>query len=172
MFLKWILALVTPLLFAGSGACQELPEWLAGTANARPPDFGVRDESGFFNRNAGAMKRISDQLRQLEADHGFSIHLLVEPVLISSSAQELAAQLQQVWVPDGNGLVVVFEVDNRSLGFGRDMGDRVGPNPPAGVVPTHETVAILMRARDGTDANLSPENTQAPSNHSNTIQRH
>jgi hypothetical protein len=157
MFVKWLFALIAPLLLAGRMAGQELPEWLAGTSNARPPDFGVRDESGFFNRNSGAMKRISDQLRQLEADHGFRIYLLVEPVLIASSAPELAARLQEVWVPDGNGLVVVYEADNRSLGFGRDMDDRIGPDPPPAAVPTHETAAILMRARDATEANLAPE---------------
>jgi hypothetical protein len=157
MFVKWLFALIAPLLLACRMAGQELPEWLAGTSNARPPDFGVRDESGFFNRNSGAMKRISDQLRQLEADHGFRIYLLVEPVLIASSAAELAARLQEVWVPDGNGLVVVYEADNRSLGFGRDMDDRIGPNPPLAAVPTHETAAILMRARDATEANLAPE---------------
>ena len=157
MFRHWLLVLIAPLLLAGRMGAQDLPEWLAGTANARPPDFGVRDDSGFFSRNSGALKRISDQVRQLESDHGFRIYLLVEPVLIASSAPELAAQLQQAWVPGGDGLVVVYEADNRSLGFGRDMNDRTGPHPPAAAVPTHETAAILMRAREGTDPDLAPE---------------
>ncbi len=157
MLLKWILALLAPLLLTPRMAGQELPEWLAGTGNERPPDFGVRDDNGFFNRESGAMKRIADQLRKLEADHGFRIYLLVEPVLIATSAPELAAQLQQIWVPDGNGLVVVYESDNRSLGFGREVDARTGSDESPTLVPTHETAAILLRARGETDAKLAPE---------------
>ncbi len=143
------------LLLTGFG--QSLPDWLAKNGVPKPPDFGVRDESGFFNRNTGAIKRISDPLRKLEAEHGFKIYLMVEPVLIATNANELAAQLQQYWVPEGDGLVVVFETDNRSLGFGRDVDGPPDENAAAGSVPTHETATILMRAREATDPNLSPE---------------
>lgn len=142
---------------AATGLTQALPEWLAKDGAPKPPDFGVRDESGFFNRNAGAVKRISDQLRKLEADHGFRIFLMVEPVLIATNAPELAAQLQQSWLPDGDGLVVVYEADSRSIGFGRDISGEPDEKLPPGCVPTHETAAILMKAKDATDSNLAPE---------------
>lgn len=144
-------------VLALSGSSQSLPDWLAKNGVPKPPDFGVRDESGFFNRNAGAIKRISDPLRKLEAEHGFRMYLMVEPVLIATNASELAAQLQQYWVPDGDGLVVVFETDNRSLGFGHDVDGPQNEKAAAGSVPTHETAAILMRAKEATDPNLAPE---------------
>ena len=106
-------------MLAGFG--QALPDWLARSGAPKPPDFGIEDDSGFFNRSSGAVKRISDQLHKLEADHGFRIFLIVEPVLIATTAPELAAQLQRSWLPEGNGLVVVYESDSRSLGFGRDF---------------------------------------------------
>ena len=139
-----------------SGPGQALPDWLAESSAAKPPDFGVRDESGFFSKDSGALKRISDQVRKLEIDHGFHIYLLVEPVLIATTAPELASQLQQSWLPHGDGLVVVFESDSRSLGFGRDVGGAPTETPQVRV-PTHETAAILLRAQEATDTQLAPE---------------
>jgi hypothetical protein len=144
-------------LLTFSCAAQSLPDWLAKNGAPKPPDFGVRDESGFFNRNAGSMKRISEQLRKLEAAHGFRIYLMVEPVLIATNESELAAQLQQSWVPGGDGIVVVFETDSRSLGFGRAMDGPPSEKTADGIVPTHETAAILMHAKEATDPNLAPE---------------
>lgn len=140
-----------------SGFGQSLPAWLGKNDVPKPPDVGIRDNGGFFSRNSGAIQRISDQLHKLEAAHGFQIYLLVEPVLIATSAPQLAAELQQSWLPEGDGLVVVFESDNRSLGFGRDVGGAPDENKPLGRVPTHETAAILARAREATDTNLAPE---------------
>lgn len=156
-FPVWLIAMVFWGAWVLVGTCQALPDWLAKNGMGKPPDFGILDESGFFSRNTGAMKRIGDQLRKLEADHGFRIYLVVEPVLISATAPELAAQLQQSWVPEGNGLVVVFESDNRSVGFGRDIGSAAGEKSAPNRVPTHETAAILLRVKEGTDMNLAPE---------------
>lgn len=140
-----------------SGMGQSLPDWLSQNGASKPPDFGIRDEGGFFNKNSGATKRISDKLRKLEADHGFKIFLMVEPVLIATTAPELAAQLQQSWLPDGGGLVVVYESDNRSLGFGREVGGGAGETEIMGLVPAHDTAGILRRSKDATDLKLAPE---------------
>lgn len=137
---------------------QALPEGLAGIAGAKqPPPSGVQDESNFFNKNSGAFKRISEQLRRLELDHDYKIYLVVEPVLIGTSPSELAAELLKAWVPDGNGLVLVFESDSRHLGIGRDLATRPDPSAGASQVPSHETSAILARASESTDATQSPE---------------
>lgn len=138
---------------------QESPGWLAKNGVEKPPPiFGVVDESQFFNRNSGAFKRLSDQLRKLEADHGYKIYLVVEPMLITSTPSELAAELRRAWVPDGNGLVLVFESGSRHLGIGWDLASR--PDHPlenSSQVPSHETSAMLARARDSTDERLAPE---------------
>jgi hypothetical protein len=138
------------------GLGQALPEWLTRDGAPKPPDFGVRDANGFFNRDSGAMRRISEHLRKLEAEHGYRIYLMVEPVLIASTAPDLADYLQQAWLPKGNGLVVVFEADSRSLGLGRDFTGNEDP-AAANRVPTHETVALLQNATSATDPNLAPE---------------
>lgn len=154
---------VVALLCAGALAFhargQELPGWLAANGGEKPPPvFGVVDEGQFFNKNSGAFKRVSDQLRKLEADHGHKIYLVVEPVLIGSTPAELAAELRRKWVPDGNGLVIVFEADSRRLGIGWDLTGR--PDQPLEnslQIPSHETSAMLTRARDAIDENLAPE---------------
>lgn len=143
--------------FSSPGFGQALPEWLAGKEAPQPPEFGIRDESGFFGRNSGVNKRISDKIRKLEEEHGFRIYLMVEPVLIATTAPELAARLQQWWLPTGEGLVVVYESDNRGLGFGRDLGASVDQVDIPGRVPTHELENILLRAREATDTTLAPE---------------
>ena len=120
-----------------------------------PPAPGVMDSGGLFNKESGVQERISVQLGQLRKDHGYRIYLIVEPVLMSGNAVDLAALLQQEWLPDGNGLVVVFESDNRNLGFGRDPGGN--PDLPAGtLVPTHEAVVLLQQAVAATDVELAP----------------
>ena len=144
------------LLVAGAWG-QALPEWLTGKGRPVPPQLGVRDVNGFFSRDSGALKRISGDLLKLEADHGFRIFLMVEPVLIATTAPELAAQLQQLWLPEGNGLVVVYEADSRSLGYGRDVAGLPDPQAPASRIPTHETAAMLERATVATDQQLAPE---------------
>lgn len=134
---------------------QELPEKLA---KEPPPAFGVVDDGHFFNKNSRAFDRISEQLRKLEKDHGYKIYLVVEPLLITTTPSELAAELRQIWAPDGNGLVLVFESNSHHLGIGWDLTsnqDRLIAN--ASQVPSHETSAMLARARDSTDGSLAPE---------------
>lgn len=136
------------------GRAQALPN---GAGDLPPPGFGVVDQGGFFNRNASAMKRIAGQIRRLEQEHGYMIYLVVEPVLIATTASERAAELREAWVPDGNGLVVVFESDSRNLGIGRDLAGRpMGPGNPARI-PSHETAALLNGAMATTDAKLAPD---------------
>lgn len=143
------------LVLQGHG--QALTEELAKKAGPKPPDVGILDKGGFFNRDSGAFKRISDQIRKLEHDHGYQIYLVVEPVLIATSPPELAAELRQSWLPAGNGLVIVFESDSRNLGFGLDIAASPDQQGNPARVPSYETSAILNRAMDAADAKLAPE---------------
>lgn len=128
-----------------------LPESLA-----HPPESGVLDAGGLFHRDAAVLERIRGEIRQLRKQHGYRMYLVVEPVFISTTAQELASRLQDAWLPDGNGLVIVFEGDSRSLGFGRDVGGKPDSAVSDVLVPTHETAALLQQAIASTDAGLDP----------------
>jgi hypothetical protein len=135
---------------------QALPEPSNSGAES-PPPFGVLDKDGFLNRNAGSLKRISDHVRQLEQDHGYRIFLVVEPLLMTSSASERASELRQAWLPEGNGLVVVFESNTRTIGIGRDMADDPNPAAHPSRVPSYQIVAILSRTLESVDSKLPAE---------------
>jgi hypothetical protein len=137
---------------------QALPEWLAKSGIGKaPPAFGILDESKLFNKDSGAFKRISDQLRKLELDHNYKIYLVVESVLIGSTPSELAADLRRAWIPEGNGLVIVFETDSRRLGIGQDLENHPEITNQGSRIPVNETSGMLIRAAEATDIQLAPE---------------
>lgn len=140
-----------------TGHGQVLQEPSANQGGQAPPAFGVLDAGGFFNRNAGALKRIAGHIRQLEEKHGYMIYLVVEPVLIATSAPDRASELHQAWVPDGNGMVIVFESDSRNLGIGRDLVGQQLPTGNPSRIPSYETAALLTRAMEAADPTLAPD---------------
>lgn len=144
------------LLLQGYGQ-QTVPESLKQNGLPEPPEYGVLDTNGVFSKNSVVMRRISDRIRKLEADHGYRLYLVVEPVFLSSSAAELAARLQQAWLSDGDGLVVVFEADSRRQGFGLDIQGKENASRQFAQVPIHEAAAIVQRAMLATDKSLAPE---------------
>lgn len=144
-----VLALLAAAMHSGLGQIPRIDP------SAPPPAVGIQDD-GFFDSAPEAKQRITARFKKLEADHGFRIFMLVEPVLIGTSAPKLAAELQQSWLPDGGGLVIVFESDSRTLGFGRDVDGEPIDGRMAGRLPTHETAAILSSVRDAMDPGLSP----------------
>lgn len=139
------------------GSAQTAPALMAESDLPPAPQHGIHDPGGFFDRHPEVRKRIDNRIRTLNLKHNYRILLMVEPVLISSNAPTLAAQLQQFWLPDGNGLVIVFESDTRKVGFGFKVGeDPTRPKPP-GSVPNHETSAILRHATESNDPEIAPE---------------
>lgn len=136
---------------------QALPNAAVDGTRQTPPSFGVLDRDGFFYRNPSALERISTQIRNLELDHGYMVYLVVESVLLASSASERAAELQREWLPRGNGLVIVYEADSRDLGIGRDLGSQPATSTDRSLIPTFETSAILSKALAGTDRGLAPD---------------
>ena len=143
----WWLAAV----LAGCGCVEAQTPW----ADAKiPPADRVSDLNGFFDRDPGAIRRITEKIRQLEATHGFRIYVVAEPVLINNTAPDLAARLQQEWLPGGNGLVVVYEGESRTLGIGRNIAPLPEPPIRPGHLPTHETDALVREALAATDSQL------------------
>jgi hypothetical protein len=151
-FHRSILACLAWWVLASSCPGAPLPASLAS-----PPPDGLADGGGFFSRDVAARKRICDSLGEMEKRHGYRIYVVVEPVLLSGTPQELAVQLRQAWLPDGNGLVIVFESDSGNLGFGSDVETKPGMAVSNAVVPTHETAALLQSALSATDMGLARE---------------
>lgn len=136
---------------------QSLPEWQGKEPVSKPPECAIHDRGNVLGRESGAFQRISEQLQKLDTAHGYRILLVVEPVLIGTSATTLAAELHQAWLPDGDGLVVVFEADSRSLGIGRNFEVSAELKGPGTLIPTHETATLINRAIEAVDPKLAPD---------------
>jgi len=117
------------------------------------PPGGMMDEGGLFSRNPSIGARIGDRLRALDRKHGYRIHLVIEPVLMTTTAPDLAETLRQTWLADGDGMVIVYESDTRRLGIGRDLAG-TEPTFPGIRVPTHQSTAIIDGAIAATDKSL------------------
>ncbi len=129
----------------------------AGDRNPTPPAFGVLDRTGYFHRKSGSQERISARIRALQQKHDFMLYVVVEPVLLGSSAIEHASELQHEWLPNGGGLVVVLESDSRKIGTGRDVAAMQATAETPTRVPTFEMDAIVKNALDSTDATAPPD---------------
>lgn len=141
------------ILLSSCGMAAATP-W---AADAKPPADRVSDLNGFFRSDPGAIRRITDKIRGLESAHGFRIYIVAEPVLISDTSHGLAARLQKQWLPEGDGLVVVYEGDSRNLGLGRIITSPADPSAPPGALPAHETDALVGAALAATDPALPKE---------------
>jgi hypothetical protein len=120
-----------------------------------PPAAGLMDDGGLFQRNPSIAAHIEELLAGLHERHDFRIYLVVEPVIITSTPPDLAESLRLAWLPDGNGIVVVYETDTRSLGIGRRMTeDPAGEGPR---VPTHVSAVIINEVLAATDKSLPTE---------------
>jgi hypothetical protein len=82
---------------------------------------------------------------------------VVEPVLIGTSVQELANDLRRFWLPDGAGVILVFETDSRMLGVGQEMIEEPDQKAATGHVPNFESTAILSQAVISVNRNLPTE---------------
>ena len=155
---QWLAFPVLALVMILTARGQSLAEWLAKNPNGNPPASAILDENRILGRDPDRMKRISESIRKLATDHGFRIYLVVEPVLIGTTAQEQASELRRMWLPDGDGIVVVFETDSRTLGIGQDLVGNPEPAETHPRVPSFETTAIINRALAAVDGTQDAEN--------------
>lgn len=155
--MKFLLRLL-PLWFAACWAFAQSLGSPAGKLPPAPPD-GIHDPSRLLAASPSRQQAISESLRKLEAAHGFRIFLYIESVFLNTTPTELADNLKPLWIPDGKGLILVYEFDTKRLGVSQDLftSDPVG-NPSDSKLPAHETTRILATAFQKADRTLSPEN--------------
>jgi hypothetical protein len=127
------------------------------TVTRLPPASGISDEQGVFRRNPALLARLSERVQELKSRYGFQIYLVLDSVLVTGSVQELATQLQEEWLPAGNGLVLVFEMDSKSLGFGQGYAQTLEKAAVGNQVPSYETMAILTSVTEQLNRNAEPE---------------
>ncbi|MGJ8643177.1 MAG: TPM domain-containing protein [Luteolibacter sp.] len=129
-------------------ALKELPQ---------PPPSGLSDEGNILGRNSDAQRQIINQLKKLESEHNYRLYVILERSLIGTTPSTLAADLQQEWMPKGEGLVVVFESDTRRLGFGRGLDASEGIMEGTEGVPAYSLVEIISDALQASEGIEVPE---------------
>jgi hypothetical protein len=151
------LAALAWLLLATQAQPQTLANWLSKDSSPPPPASHISDNADLFLRDPDTLLELSKTITQLQSKHGFSLYVVIEPVLITNSTAELAAKLQQSWLPKGGGLVVVFEADSRRIGFGRADSNAADLSQLAGQLSSYEILAVLGAALQGLDTTQPPE---------------
>ncbi len=149
-------ACVLWLCAAGLLAGQSLPEQQLPA----PQSTGLSDESGVLGNGSDAQRRVAEMIRALERERGYRLIVVLERSLISSHPNDMAAQLQQAWLPEGGGLVVVYESDTRELGFGRNLDPGEGMTTGEIGVPSYELVRIITHALGEAEKKEGTEKTE------------
>ncbi len=84
-----------------------------------PPEDGIFDQARILARDPARHRAVAEALGELQAQHGFRMYYVLYDSLISSSAGERAMQLQQAWLGEKPGLVLVLETDRGVFQFGQ-----------------------------------------------------
>jgi hypothetical protein len=157
MRFQWIAMVGLLALVADLAWCQTFghDSQLAATLRDGPPVEAVVDDVDVLRHSPEVKEEIENRIRRLEDRHGFRLRLLLRPVWMSGSEKELAATLQESWFPNGDGLVMIVETDNRKLGLGEIMGGR--PTEETWLMPTHVSAMIRQRVSDRVNYNAPIE---------------
>lgn len=139
---RFLLSIVFCTLLTGLVSAQRLPD----ADIPPPPPTGLSDDDGVLSIRPEIARRITGMLQDLKRDHGYEMFVILETALISTNASDLASQLQQEWLPDGGGIVIVFEWDTRNMGFGRDLNPNEGMEANRVGVPAFSLVEIISKA--------------------------
>ncbi|BCU76084.1 TPM domain-containing protein [Luteolibacter sp. LG18] len=144
----WALWLLACLAVAPFGRGQMMAGFSADGPPPPRPAFNVQDNAGLYTRNPEGLRVISDRLRGLEQQHGFHLYVVTESVVMGATPVDLAARLQQAWLPEGDGVVLVYEVDTRAFGMGRpyDSGNVTKPGNGARI-PSFVAAGVVERVR-------------------------
>jgi hypothetical protein len=84
-----------------------------------PPADGLLDESRVLAREPERKQAITAALAGLEAKHGFRMYFALYDSLYGRSVADRARDLQQAWLGDRPGMVLVLETDSRTFKLGR-----------------------------------------------------
>lgn len=81
------------------------------------PEDRLHDESRVLARDEDRRREILDALAALEAKHGFRLYFVLYDSLYGRSLEDRARDLQEAWLRDQPGMVMVLETDSRTFRF-------------------------------------------------------
>lgn len=139
----------------GQTELHDHDDLLAKAFREGPGEEEISDPFQVLRHNPELKAELTQAIRKVDEKYKFRIRVLIRPVWMGGTVQELAGTLQDVWFPKGNGLVMIIETDNRKLGLGVSMhGD---PEEEAWLMPTHASATLLKRVADRVNRDLPLE---------------
>jgi uncharacterized membrane protein YgcG len=140
------LLMAAPCPCLGQTELHDHEELLSQAFEEGPSTEEVSDPFRVLRHNPELKAELTQAIRKLEEKYKFRIRVIMRPVWMGGTVQELAVMLQDVWFPKGDGLVMIIETDNRKLGLGMSMhGD---PEDKDWLIPTHASAILLKRVAD------------------------
>lgn len=147
-FPSWWLGVALWIAGTMPGLPQTADCWFSQPDQAKPPASMLLDRDALLARQPEVAQRLSNKLQALRRDLGFELYLVIQSGLDSEGADTTASILQERWVPERNGMVVVYESDSKTLGLGRPfMTDQRFD----GVVSSLDMVVVLSKAVKAVD---------------------
>jgi hypothetical protein len=104
-------------IFAGWLHAQEDPDF---TPPPRPAD-GILDEARMFARSPERHQAVASALAALQEKHGFPIYYVLYNSLYGRSLEDRAHALQEAWIGDSPGIVLVLETDSKLFRIGQGV---------------------------------------------------
>lgn len=129
-------------VLAGALSAQRLPD----SDVPPPPPTGLSDEDGVLANIPGSRQRITGVIRSLESQHGYRLYVIIINALVSTAPGDFACRLQQEWLPNGGGLVIVFESDTKEIAFGRGLAASEGMIEDVSGVPAYVLLENISKA--------------------------
>lgn len=106
------------------GLCVALLWMMAGWLHAQeaddftappPPADGILDEARMFVRSPERHKAVAEALAALEEKHGFRFYFALYSSLYGRNLEDRAHALQQAWLGESPGMVLVLETDSKTF---------------------------------------------------------
>ena len=83
------------------------------------PESRVLDEARLFAREPQRLAVISETLAMLEAEHGYRFYVAIYNILIGRTLKDQTERLQEKWLGQQPGMVLVIEADSFKFRFGQ-----------------------------------------------------
>jgi hypothetical protein len=110
------------------------------------PETGLWDRQGLFDNNDAAKQRVIEALSGLRAEYGYRLFVVIEGTIIGSKSDKFADDIQKKWLPEGGGMVLLYESDKRRIQYGLspDMADEITEGRT--LVSSHDIIQIFSKA--------------------------
>ena len=112
---KFSLIFILYSLLGGWVSAQRLPD----SGISKIPLTGLSDDEAVLGNDSSLQRQVIESLQELDRKHGCCLIVVLKGSVIGVNASDYSSRLQEKWLPDGGGSMLVFEANTSTLGVGR-----------------------------------------------------